>query len=125
MIENKCDTVESAIKLMDYTFGITTNKEKYPTKYTRLIKRIQDTSFDIYEFVIDANRTNLKTHKQERLDLQSKAITACDKLSCYAELSYRHKRISSDSLYHWQKLISDVKYMAIAWRDSNRNSKNL
>lgn len=44
---------------------------------------------DIYEYLLDANRLKLDTSKSERQELQTKAISCCDKLSCYVELSMK------------------------------------
>lgn len=114
---DKFEIGNKAAYLMEYTITITSNKKRYPPKYRMLIERIQRLSFDIYEFVIDANRINLKTSLVERNRLQTKAITACDKLSKFCELSVKLKLIGSDTLCAWQKKICDVKYMTIAWRN--------
>lgn len=75
---------------------------------------------DIYEYLLDANRLKLDTSKLERQELQTKAISCCDKLSCYAELSMKLNLIGSDTAGYWQKLINDVKYMSIAWRSKDK-----
>lgn len=75
---------------------------------------------DIYEYLIDANRLQLNNAKEERLELQTKAITSCDKLSCYAEVSMNLNLIGSDTVEYWQKHISDIKYMTIAWRSKDK-----
>lgn len=118
--DEMCETAKAAFELMDYTLTITENSDRYPGKYKRLVWHIQDECFDIYTYAMEANRVNLRTNKNERIELQTKAISACDKLSGFIELSYKHKRIGSNTLYHWQELINKVKYMAIAWRDANR-----
>lgn len=115
------DIGNKAAELIKYTITITSNKKRYPPKYKMLIERIQRLSLDIYEFVIDANRTNLKTLRSERNRLQTKAITSCDKLSKLCELSIDLNLVGSDTLYEWQKKISDVKYMTIAWRSKEEN----
>ena len=114
------DVIIKAIKLMEYSMTVTSNRKRYPVKYIQLIKRIQNKSMDIYEFLIDANRLNINTYKAERLELQTKAITSCDKLSCYIELSMNLKRIGSDTVDYWQKQIDDIKYMTIAWREKDK-----
>ena len=75
---------------------------------------------DIYEYLMDANRLNIKTSKLQRIELQTKAITACDKLSCFVELSMKRNLISSDTVDYWQGKIDDVKYMTIGWREKDR-----
>ena len=50
---------------MEYTIRITSNRKRYPTKYIQLIKRIQDKSMDIYEFIFDANRLDLNGERKK------------------------------------------------------------
>ena len=120
MAEQKLDVIVKAIELMKYTMTITSNRKRYPSKYIQLVKKIQDKSMDIYEFLLDANTTNTNTSKQERLELQTKAIISCDKLSCFIELSMNLKLVGSDTVAHWQKQVNDVKYMALAWREKDK-----
>ena len=65
-----------------------------------------------------ANRLQLqlKTEKEERLKLQTEAITLCDELSCFVQISMDLNLIGSETAEYWQKKISDIKYMTIAWR---------
>ena len=120
MSEQKLDVIIKAGDLMEYSMRVTSNRKRYPMKYIQLIKRIQDKSMDIYEFLIEANRTQLQTSKAERLELQTKAITTCDKLSRFIEMSLNLNIIGSDTSEHWQNQINDVKYMTIAWRDKDK-----
>lgn len=120
MAEQKLDVIVKAIKLMEYTMTITSNRKRYPIKYIQLIKRIQNNSMDIYESLLEANRLNVNTSKSERLELQTKAITSCDKLSCFIEMSMNLKLIGTDTVSHWQKQIDDVKYMTIKWRETDK-----
>ena len=120
MAEQKLSVIIKAIELMKYTMTITSNRKRYPVKYIQLVKKIQDKSMDIYEFLLDANTTNINTSKLERLELQTKAITSCDKLSCFVELSMNLKLVGSDTVDYWQKQINDVKYMTIAWREKDK-----
>ena len=121
MSETKLEVIVKSIGLMRYTMTITSNRKRYPIKFVTLVKRIQNTCMDIYEFLLDANRLNLDTSKAERNELQTKAISACDKLSCYAELSMNLNLIGSDTIVYWQKLINDVKYMTISWRSKDKS----
>lgn len=54
---------------------------------------------DIYKYLLDANRLKLDTSKSERQELQTKAISCCDKLSCYVELSMKLNLIGSDTVF--------------------------
>ena len=106
---------------MRYSFQITSNRKRYPVKYIQLIKRIQNISMDIYEFLMEANRLKISNCKQLRMELQTRAITSCDKLSCFVEMSMNLNLIGADTVEYWQKQINDVKYMAIAWRTKDNN----
>lgn len=122
MSEPKLEVISKSIELMRYTYTITSNKKRYPPKFKILINRIQNECMNIYTHLMDANRLQLNIFKNERLELQTMAITSCDKLSCYAELSMNLNLISSDTVDYWQGLIGNIKYMTIAWRkkDSTR-----
>lgn len=69
-----------------------------------------------------ANRLQLqlKTEKEERLKLQTEAITLCDELSCFVQISMDLNLIGSETVEYWQKKISDIKYMTIAWRSKDK-----
>jgi len=118
--EAKLDIIVKAMTLMEYTMTITSNRKRYPVKYLILVRRIQDRCMDIYEFLLDANRLKLETAKSERQELQTKAISCCDKMSCYIELSMKLKLIGTDTVAHWQKQIDDIKYMTMAWRSKDK-----
>ena len=120
MAEQKLDVIIKAIDLMKYSMRITSNRKRYPVKYIQLVKRIQNKSMDIYEFLLEANRLNVNAAKAERNELQTKAITSCDKLSCFIEMSMEMELIGSDTVDNWQKKIDDVKYMTIGWREKDK-----
>lgn len=120
MAEQKLDVIIKATKLMEYSIRITSNRKRYPIKYIQLIKRIQNKSMDIYEFLIEANRLNVVSSKSERLELQTKAITSCDILSCFIEMSMNLNIIGSDVVDYWQEQIDDIKYMTIGWREKDK-----
>ncbi len=120
LAEQKLDVIVKAIKLMEYSMTVTSNRKRYPIKYIQLIKRIQNKSMDIYEFLLEANRLNVTSSKSERLELQTKAITSCDKLSCFVELSMNLNIIGDKTVESWQKQINDIKYMTIAWRQKDK-----
>lgn len=121
MKDAKLDVIMKAINLMEYTMTITSNRKRYPVKHLTLVKRIQNKTMDIYEFLIDANRFNVESSKAERVELQTMAISCCDKLSCYIELSMKLDLVGSDTVAYWQKQIDDIKYMSIAWRTKDKN----
>ena len=52
--------------------------------------------------------------------MQTKAISSCDKLSCFIEMSMNLNLVGSDTVAIWQKKIDDVKYMTIAWREKDK-----
>ena len=68
MAEQKLDVIVKAIKLMEYSMTVTSNRKRYPVKYIQLVKRIQNNSMDIYEFLIEANRLNVVSSKLKQGD---------------------------------------------------------
>ena len=114
------EVIVKANKLMEYTMTVTANRKRYPVKYIQLVNRIQNKSMDIYEFLFDANRLSIVSSKTERLELQTKAIAECDKLSCFVEMSMGLNIIGSNTVANWQKQINDIKYMTIAWREKDK-----
>ena len=81
------DLTKKSIDLMQYTMTITSNRKRYPVKYIQLVKRIQNKSMDLYEYLIEANRLNVK-----------KAITTCDKLSCLIEISMNLNLVGANTV---------------------------
>lgn len=120
MKDAKLDVIVKAIDLMQYTLTITSNRKRYPVKHLILIRRIQERCMDIYENLLNANRLHVVNFKQERLNLQTKAISCCDQLSCYVEISMKMNLIGMKTVEYWQKQIEDVKCMTIAWRSKDQ-----
>lgn len=120
MAERTMEVISKSIDLMQCTYKITSKKDRYPAKYKILVERIQTECMNIYCYLMDANRLRLDNAKSERLELQTKAICSCDKLSCYAELSMNLNLINSNVVELWQKKISEIKYMTIGWQKKDR-----
>ena len=121
-LANTLEVISKSIDLMRYTIQITSNHKRYPKKFLVLIQRIQNTCLEIYDSLMRANRLQLQLNneKEERLKLQTEAITLCDELSCYVQISMDMNLIGSDTVEYWQKKISDIKYMTIAWRSRDK-----
>lgn len=107
--------------LAEHTLRITSNCNRYPKKYRfSLVDKMQIKSLDIYESLMEANRTDIKIYKRERNELQTNAITYCDELIFYIELSFKLNIINEKSMEYWSKMVSDIKHMTIAWRTKDR-----
>jgi hypothetical protein len=114
--------IVKAKELAKHTLILTSNANRYPKKYRfSLVDKMQNKCLNIYEALFEANRTDICDFKRERLEMQTRAITYCDELLFYIELSYELHIINSGSMEHWGKMVRDVKHMAIAWRTSDRN----
>ena len=121
MAENDLKVIVKAKELAVHSFKLTSNCDRYPKKYRHsLVDRIQLKSLDIYETLIEANRINNATNRRDRCETITKAITYCDELLFYIELSMRLDLLKDKSAEYWTKLTSDVKYMSIAWRTKER-----
>lgn len=121
MAENDLKVIVKAKDLTLHTFKLTSNCNRYPKKYRHsLVDRMQNKSMDIYETLLEANRIHNVTHKQQRCEMITRAITLCDELLCYIELSMNLELLNAGSAEYWSKMVTDVKYMAIGWRKSER-----
>ena len=80
---------------------------------------MQTKAMSIYELLLEANRTFLG-NKVARFELQTRAITNCDQLIFYIEMCLELNIIASNSAEYWSKLVSDIKFMTIAWRTKDK-----
>ena len=118
---NDLKVIVKAKELAVHSFRLTSNSNRYPKKYRHsLADRIQLKSMDIYDTLLEANRTNNKTRKSERCEKITQAITLCDELLFYIELSMNLGLLNDTSCGYWSKMVTDVKYMSIAWRTRER-----
>lgn len=121
MASTDLQVILKAKDLAEHTLRITSNCNRYPKKYRfSLVDRMQIKSLDIYESLMEANRTDIKIYKRERNELQTNAITYCDELIFYIELSFKLNIINEKSMEYWSKMVSDIKHMTIAWRTKDR-----
>lgn len=121
MADNDLKVIVKAKELAVHSFRITSNCNRYPKKYRHsLVDRIQIKSLDLYETLLEANRINNATRRHERCETITKAITLCDELLFYIELSMSLALLSDSSAEYWSKMVCDVKYMSIAWRTKER-----
>ena len=121
MADNELQVIIKAKQLAEHTLRVTSNCNRYPKKFRfSLVDKMQIKSLEIYEKLMEANRTDLKEYRRERLELQTKSITYCDELLFYIELSYTLNIINDKSMGYWSKMVSDIKHMAIAWRSKDK-----
>ena len=121
MAENELKVIVKAKELAVHSFKLTSNINRYPKKYRHsLADRIQIKSLDIYETLFEANRIDNRTRKWERCEAITRAITLCDELLFYIELSMNLGLLNDKSAAYWSKMVQDVKYMSIAWRTKER-----
>lgn len=121
MAETELKVILKAKDLAEHTLKVTSNCNRYPKKYRfSLVDKMQIKSLNIYETLMEANRTDIKDYKRERSELQTKAITYCDELLFYIELSYKLNIINDKSMGYWSKMVADIKHMAIAWRSRDK-----
>ena len=118
---NDLRVIVKAKELAAHSFKLTSNINRYPKKYRHsLVDRIQLRSLDIYDNLLEANRINNVTSKNLRCEKITKAIMYCDQLLFYIELSMELTDQTSASIEYWSKMVTDVKYMAIRWRTTEK-----
>ena len=121
MADTDLKVIVKAKELAVHSFRLTSNANRYPKKYRHsLVDQIQIKSLFIHNALLEANRISNVTHKSMRCEKITEAITYCDELLFYIELSMNLNLLGNDSAAHWTKLTSDVKHMALAWRTRER-----
>lgn len=104
MAETELKVIIKAKDLAEHTLRVTSNCNTYPKKYRfSLVDKMQNKSMEIYEYLHEANRTDLKLYRRERSELQTKAITHCDELIFYIELSMKLNIINMQRMEYWSK----------------------
>ena len=117
MADTDLNVIVKAKDLATHSFILTSNCNRYPKKYRHsLVDKIQIKSLEIYDTLLEANTINNVTHKRLRCETITKAITYCDQLLFYIELSMNLNLLADNSAEYWSNMVRDVKYMAIAWR---------
>ncbi len=117
---NDLKVVIKSKELATHTIKLTSNCNKFPKKYRfTLCDRMQNKSMDIYELLLEANRTHL-SNIILRNELQTKAILKCDELLFYIEMCLQLNIIQPNSAEYWSKLVSDIKFMTIKWRTKDK-----
>ena len=121
MADNDLKVILKAKDLAEHTLRVTSNCNRYPKKYRfSLVDKMQNKALEIYEYLYEANRTDLRCFARERSELQTKAIAHCDMLLFYIELSMKLNIINVNSMEYWSKMVTDIKHMAIAWRSKDK-----
>lgn len=121
MSETDLKVIVKAKELAVHSFKLTSNCNRYPKKYRHsLVDRIQLKSLDLYEALLEANRISNVTHKRERCEMITRAVTICDQLLFYIELSMLLQLLTDKSAEYWSQMVRDVKYMSLAWRTEER-----
>lgn len=105
--------------LAEHTIRVTSNCKTFPKKYRfTLVDKMQVKSLKIYENLMEANI--LRVGDTERRTLQTQAITYCDELQFFIELTVRLGIIAVNRAEYWISLISAIKSMTIAWRKRDK-----
>ncbi len=121
MANTELKVIVKAKELAVHSFKLTSNANRYPKKYRHsLCDKIQIKSLELFETLLEANRINNVSNKYLRCETITKAITYCDELLFYIELSMNLNLLNDNSAAYWSKMVSDVKYMSIAWRTQEK-----
>jgi len=121
MGDNDLKVIVKAKELAVHSFKLTSNCNRYPKKYRHsLVDRIQIRSLDLYETLLEANRINNQTQKWQRCEMITRAVTICDQMLFYIELSMNLEMLNDKSAAYWSKMVQDIKYMSLAWRSKER-----
>lgn len=109
MAEKELKVIVKAKELAVHSFKLTSNANRYPKKYRHsLCDKIQIKSLEIFETLLESNRINNVSNKYLRCETITKAITYCDELLFYIELSMNLNLLNPNSAAYWSKMISKL-----------------
>ena len=127
---SELEVLNYAYTLTDYTLDKITNQDKFP-KSTRWIygDKMSDLCLQISSNIKRANAVHVdpkygdpRKLLQDRLQLQSRAVGACEALIEYVERAYVHLPLSGKETDYWVGLIIDVEKKIDGWRRSDIES---
>lgn len=98
-------------------------KEGFPKSAVHTYaKVIRETAVSIVRNIHAANDCSFQTEYKRRLELIHYALNDCNLLLKMVEISHELGYISLKRMAYWTKMITDVKYMTLAWKkkDSER-----
>lgn len=106
--------------LLFSVFDITTNRSHFPVKFRRLADKMQEYALQLHSDLLDANSIvpNCDTNRRIKFELQTSAISICNKFMALVKYVLHSRLISSVTAEKWVSLVSDIKYMTLAWRKS-------
>lgn len=111
--EEKDDFIRERIEKMNRT----NSKQGFPKSALHTyIKTIRETAVSIVQNIHAANDCSFQTEYERRLDLIHAALNDCNLLLKLVEISQSLGYISMKRMGHWTRLITDVKYMTLAWK---------
>ena len=111
--EEKDDFIRECIEKMNRT----NSKQGFPKSALHTyIKTIRETAVSIVQNIHAANDCSFQTEYERRLDLIHAALNDCNLLLKLVEISQSLGYISMKRMGHWTRLITDVKYMTLAWK---------
>ena len=108
MAEQDLKVIVKAKELALHSFVLTSNCNRYPKKYRHsLVDHIQKKSLEIYDTLLEANTINNQVKRAQRCEKITSAITCCNQMLFYIELSMNLHLLSKDSRWSiWTAWIS-------------------
>ena len=98
--------------LIDYTFQMTDNANRYAKKHRfTFVDRMQNLALDIYCKLVKSNQLPMS----ERKTLQIEAISDMEVLLALIEISLQRDFIDAEQSERWANKVIDVKNLTGAW----------
>lgn len=95
----------------------TTSKQGFPKSAVHTyIKELRQAAVSAMKNVHAANECSFNVEPERRIHLIHAALDDCNLLLKLVEISQQLGYINIKRMAHWTKLITDVKYMTLAWK---------
>lgn len=101
--------------LCKHTLRITNNLDNFPKKYRfTLVDRILSITFDVHDYICDANNTFDAAERTRNIDL---AVSSCRKLKFYVRMCHEILKPKC-SVEHWNDYIAKIEKQLRSWKTS-------
>ena len=122
----KLSALTKAKGLAEYTIKITANKNVFvPEYWNSITSDIVETSKDIFEYLYEANNTDLHKEYELRKRLMNEGIRKCYRLLSLVSLAQPIFHLSSKRVAYWGTLIIEVRDLIRGWKESDSKRTRL
>lgn len=116
--KGELEALTRALDVATYSIKIMANQSKFDSRYDAVLGNdLKSSALAIYKYAWFANDIVVanKETKQVKLELQLKAIQACNELLVYVNIAHMIYRLKSKRMEHWTRITLDCRKLLREW----------